>query len=187
MQKWYLVSVWGGTESSVKAELERKVKILKCQDKVSKVLIPVRKFDAIKRNKKVLVNERLYGGVLLILMDMSPESFALVRTTSNVVGFFGVIKEKKEEDIQPIKSVTLEEVDDILMNMRYIKPDEGPLMVFSPGEKVRAKQGPLAGFTGIVEKANGRKVKVCFEIFKRETIIDLDAELLEKEILYGRS
>jgi len=172
MLNWYLLSVWGGSEGLVKVDLERRIRILGLQEKITKIIIPVRKYDGVRRHKKILVNQKFFGGIVLIKMILDQETWALVRATSNVMDFM----------IAGDRPAVLsnEEADNIIKNMVYIKTEEVSGEVFNIGDYVVVTKGPFVGFKGQVESVKKDKVRAQMMIFRRVLSTEFGTKDLEK-------
>jgi len=110
----------------------------------------------------------------LIKMEMTKESWYLVKTTPAITGFIGPGRQP-----QPLTDT---EVDNILKRTQETESKPSPKIVFEVGEAVRIGQGPFANFNGSVMEVypDRGKLKVSVSIFGRSTLVELEYWQVEK-------
>lgn len=165
MKRWYVVQVYAGYEQSIKTDIERQIKEENLQDYFGKILIPSAKLKQFFEAEETK-DQQLFPGYLLIEMEMVPESFRLVVSSPRVLRFLG------GKNPEPL---TKKEIDRILSQMKGeikvgIEKEE-----FSVGREIDIKEGPFAGFIGIVDKIDkeNEKLTVMVSIFGRMTPVEL--------------
>jgi transcription termination/antitermination protein NusG len=175
--RWYAVQAFSGMEKSVKAGIEERIARAGLQDLFGEILVPVEEVVEMKAGQKKISERRLYPGYVLVQMDMTDESWHLVKSTPRVTAFIGGSAQKPT----PIKD---KEVDIILRRMDDSKSNPTQKMTFEKGESVRVVEGPFKDFSGNVEDINYEKTKlrVTVVIFGRATPVELDFSQVEKEI-----
>lgn len=175
--RWYAVQAFSGMEKSVKAALEERVERLGLQDYFGEILVPVEEVVEVKSGVKKISERRLYPGYVLVQMEMTDDSWHLVRSTPRVTAFIGGSAQRPT----PIKD---KEVDIILRRMDDSKSNPAQKMTFEKGESVRVVDGPFKDFSGGVEEVNYEKSKlrVSVVIFGRATPVELDFGQVEKEV-----
>lgn len=171
-KEWYVVHTYAGYENKVKANLEKRVESMAMEDHIFRVIVPMEDEIQVKDGKKKVVPRKVYPGYVLVEMDMTDESWYVVRNTPGVTGFVGT----------GAKPVPLheDEVEQILAQMGY-----GQQIVkinFSVGESVRVVSGPFENFLGVIEEIypDKGKIRVNVSMFGRETPVDLEHSQLEK-------
>jgi transcriptional antiterminator NusG len=176
--QWFVVHTYSGYENKVKSNLESRIASMNMEERIFEVVIPtedVAKLD--KSGKRVVVQQKVFPGYLLVRMDLDDESWRVVRNTPGVTGFVG-------SGAKPTP-LSRREVESILQ----VKPEgaEGPKRVkprleFEVGETVRVKDGPFADFTGIIAEINEDqlRLKVLVNIFGRETPVELEFSQVAK-------
>jgi transcriptional antiterminator NusG len=175
--KWYLIHTYTGREKQVGINLERRIKSIDAEGKISEVLIPEVKEVVIKEGKKHDVNKKLFPGYILVRMELDEYSWSIVRNTPGVTGF--ISSQDKQGKLTPVP-LRDEEAEEIKR-----KTAEGVPRVkvgFSRGESVRIIDGPFIDFIGVVDELNPEKgkVKVLVSFFGRETPIELDFLQVER-------
>ncbi|QDC43346.1 transcription termination/antitermination protein NusG [Methylophilus medardicus] len=175
--RWYAVQAFSGMEKSVKAGLEERIIRSNLQDQFGDILVPVEEVIELKNGQKTISERRLYPGYVLVQMEMTDESWHLVRSTPRVTSFIGGTAQRPT----PIKD---KEVEIILRRMDDSKSNPTQKMTFEKGESVRVIDGPFKDFSGNVEEVNydKNKLRVSVVIFGRATPVELDFAQVEKEV-----
>ena len=166
--RWYVVHVYSGFEKKV-AQTVRETALKKgLEDFFSEILVPTEEVVELRRGTKVNAERKFFPGYVLIKMDLTDESWHLVKNTPKVTGFVGT--GKKPTPLTP------EEVDQILTQVVTTKEKPKPKHVYEHGEHVRIIDGPFSNFTGVVEEVNldRNTLKVMVTIFGRSTPVELD-------------
>lgn len=172
--KWYVVHTYSGYEQKAKLSLLERIKSAGMEDMFSEVLIPAETVIEIRKGQKKTATRKFFPSYILVKMNLTEETWHLVKDTNRVTGFVG-----KGKMPPPISE---EEVNKITQRI-----DEGEMkpqmkFVFEKGDSVRVVDGPFNTFNGIVEEVNPDKgrLKVLVSIFGRETPVDLEFAQVEK-------
>lgn len=175
--RWYAVQVYSGYEKSVLRALEERVARSEFKDMFGQILVPVEEVVEMKAGQKTISERKLYPGYVLVQMDMSDDTWHLVKSTPRVTAFIGGTALKPT----PIKD---KEVEIILQRMDESKSNPTQKLTFEKGESVRVVDGPFKEFSGNVEDVNYEKSKlrVSVVIFGRSTPVELDFSQIEKEV-----
>nr|WP_048811802.1 transcription termination/antitermination protein NusG [Methylobacillus flagellatus] len=175
--RWYAVQAFSGFEKSVKKALEERIARSDIGDLFGDILVPVEEVVEMKNGVKSITERKLYPGYVLVQMQMSDESWHLVKSTPRVTAFIGGTAQKPT----PIKD---KEVEIILQRMDESKSNPTQKLTFDKGESVRVIDGPFKDFSGSVEDVNYEKSKlrVSVVIFGRATPVELDFSQVEKEV-----
>ncbi|MBN2653706.1 MAG: transcription termination/antitermination protein NusG [Nitrospirae bacterium] len=171
-KNWYVVHTYSGFEEKVKLSIEEKARTLGIEDMISTILIPTEKVIEMKGKKKKESDRKFYPGYILIEMDLTDETWHLVKNTLRVTGFVGGLK--------PVP-LPQEEVDIIVHQM---EKGSAPVIKskYDKGENVRIMDGPFSNFIGYVDEVDidhGR-LKVMVSIFGRQTPVELNFSQVEK-------
>ena len=143
-------------------------------NKIFEVFVPTEEVVEIKRGKKVSAERRFFPGYVLVRMEMTDDSWHLVRNVPRVTGFIGAknkpVPISAAEAVQIMKQVT----DGVA------KPR--PAVIFEVGEQVRVNEGPFTSFSGLVEEVDEDKgrLKITVSIFGRPTPVELEFGQVEK-------
>ena len=177
-KRWYVVHVYSGMEKSVhKAMLER-IERAGLQHLFGQVLVPSEEVVESKGGQKSISERRIFPGYVLVEMDLTDESWHVIKNTPRVTGFLGGSGNRPT----PISE---KEVAKILSQMEEGIEKPRPKVLFEVGEMVRVKDGPFADFNGNVEEVNYEKskVRVSVAIFGRSTPVELDFSQVEKNLI----
>ena len=174
MKKWYIVHTQTGYEDRVKTNLENRLKNIPIKEQVSQILIPTEKVSEIRDGKKKISERKVFPGYVFIEMELTEESWYLVRNTQGITGFIGPGSRP-----QALKE---SEIDNILRQAEEKKERPIPKIAFEIGESVRIKEGPFTNFNGTIEEVNPvkQKLKAKVSIFGRSTPVELEYWQVEK-------
>jgi transcription termination/antitermination protein NusG len=174
-KRWYVVHAFSGFEKSVQRALIDRIARSDFAEQFGQVLVPVEEVIEIKNGQKKTAERKFFPGYILVEMDMTDDSWHLVKSTPKVSGFIGGTATKPAP-------ITQKEVETILGQIETGGEKPKPKIVFEVGEAVRVKDGPFADFMGSVEDVNYEKSKlhVSVMIFGRSTPVELDFGQVEK-------
>lgn len=164
--KWYIVHTYSGHENKVGKTLMQRVQSMGYEDRIFDAIVPTRETIRIRAGKKEKIKEKIFPGYILVNMDLTDESWILVRTTPGVTSFVGA-----ENKPTPIRD------DEVAAIIEFVDRKEPVYKAqFSIGEAVKINDGPFSDFLGTVESIDQEKgkIKVLVSIFGRETPVELD-------------
>lgn len=171
-KRWYVLHTYSGYEENVKKNLEQRIESFDMQDKIFSILVPKEKKIKIKNSKRVVIEEKIFPGYVLVEMIVTDDSWYVVRNTPNVTGFVG-----SGTTPTPIDQ---KEVDALQKRMVVEEPTHKiDLEIDTP---VKITDGPFKNFEGKVSNVDESrgKVKVLVSMFGRETPVELDALQVKK-------
>lgn len=174
--KWYIVHTYSGYEEKVKQLLEEKIKLYNLQDKFGEIVIPVEKVVETGKGGKRVIPKKFYPGYILVQMELTDETWHIVRSVPKVTGFVG-----HEKGTKPIP-LTDAEVEKVFQQMQEGVKKPKPKVDFEKGDTIRVTEGPFANFHGVVDEVNidrGR-LKVLVSIFGRSTPVEVEFHQVEK-------
>jgi len=176
-KKWYMVHTYTGREGQVKANLEQRIRSMDALDDITEVVIPTVDEIEIKEGQRRTVAKKLFPGYVLVKMNMSNETWSIVRNTPGVTSFVSHQDEQGKLIPAPLEE---DEVVSILERMRAGAPQV--TVGINKGDGVRITDGPFLDFAGIVDEVvpDKGKVKVLVSFFGRETPVELDFLQVEK-------
>jgi transcriptional antiterminator NusG len=162
-------------EKSVHKALLERIERAGLETSFGRILVPSEEVVEVKGGKKSISERRIFPGYVLVEMDLTDETWHLVKNTNRVTGFLGGSGNRPA----PISD---REVDKILSQMEEGVEKPKPKVLFEVGEMVRVKDGPFADFNGNVEDVNYEKskVRVTVTIFGRATPVELDFGQVDK-------
>ena len=173
--RWYVVHAYSGFEKSVMRALTERIERQGMQDVFGRILVPVEEVVELKLGQKSISERKFFPGYVLVEMEMTDDTWHLVKNTAKVTGFVGGTATKPT----PISE---KEVQNILHQIQEGVEKPRPKVLFEVGEAVRVKDGPFADFHGNVEDVNydKNKLRVSVTIFGRSTPVELDFSQVEK-------
>jgi len=174
-KNWYVVHTYSQFEKSVRRTLIERIQREGMQDKFGQILVPVEEVVELKLGQKSITERKFFPGYVLVEMEMTDESWHLVKSIPKVTGFLGGSAMKPT----PISE---KEVQNIMQQMQAGVEKPRPKVLFEVGEAVRVKDGPFTDFHGTVEDVNydKNKIRVAVTIFGRSTPVELDFGQVEK-------
>ena len=174
-KRWYVVHAYSGYEKKVAAALKERIERHGMQDVFGEVLVPTEEVIEIRGGQKRKSERKFFPGYVLVQMELTDDSWHLVKETPRVMGFIGGKADKPAPITEKEANTILQRVDDSVD-----KPK--PKTMFEPGEMVRVIDGPFNDFNGVVEEVNYDKSKlhVAVLIFGRSTPVELDFSQVEK-------
>jgi transcriptional antiterminator NusG len=173
--RWYVVHAYSGFENSVKERLLERIARSDMKDLFGEILVPVEEVVEMKGGQKAITKRKFFPGYMLVQMELTDESWHLVKSTPKVTGFVGGTGNR------PLP-ITDAEVENILAQVKEGEDKPRPKVLFEVGENVRVKEGPFTDFNGNVEEVNydKNKLRVSVLIFGRATPVELDFGQVEK-------
>jgi len=174
-KNWYVVHTYSQFEKSVQRALAERIQREGMQDKFGQILVPVEEVVELKLGQKNITERKFFPGYVLVEMEMTDESWHLVKNIPKVTGFLGGSAMKPT----PISE---KEVQNIMRQMQAGVEKPRPKVLFEVGELVRVKEGPFTDFNGSVEDVNydKNKIRVAVTIFGRSTPVELGFGQVEK-------
>lgn len=174
-KRWYVVQAYSGFEKNVQKTLKERIAREGMETYFGQILVPVEEVVDIKNGRKTISERKFYPGYVLVEMEMTDDSWHLVKSTPRVSGFIGGTANR------PIP-ISQREVDAILQQVRVGVDKPKPKVEFEVGQQVRVNEGPFADFNGVVEEVNyeRNKLRVSVQIFGRETPVELEFGQVEK-------
>ena len=176
--EWYVVHSYAGYENRVKANLESRIQSLNMEDYIFQIEVPVHQVMEIKGGKRQQVSEKVLPGYILVRMDLTDESWAVVRNTPGVTGFVGLSSRPSPLSVGEVASLLAPEPEEAAAKTEVTRA----AVEFSVGESVTVMDGPFATLPATVNEINPdtQKLKVLVSIFGRETPVELSFDQVSK-------
>lgn len=173
--RWYVVHAYSGYENQVKRSLEERVKRAGLEDSFGQILVPTEEVIEMREGQKRKSDRKFFPGYVLVQMDMTDETWHLVKDVPRVMGFIGGTADRPAP-------ITEKEAQAILDRVQEGTEKPRPKVLFEVGEVVRVTDGPFNDFNGVVEEVNYEKsrLRVSVLIFGRSTPVELEFGQVEK-------
>lgn len=173
-KRWYIVQAYSNFERKVAEDIRQKVVSNGLDHLFDDVLVPTEKVTEVRRGRKVDAERKFFPGYVLVKMELTDETFHLIKNTPKVTGFLGA-----DNKPQPIAE---REAMAILQQVQEGVDRPKPSVSFEIGENVRVSDGPFASFSGVVEEVDEERarLKVEVSIFGRPTPVELEYGQVEK-------
>jgi len=172
--RWYVIHVYSGSEKKVAQSIEEQVRQAGYEDLVEQVLVPTEEVVEMRRGAKHNSERKFFPGYVLVRMELSDETWHLVKNTPKVTDFLG-----GQGRPSPIRD---SEAERIINQVKEGVERPKPSITFEIGEQVRVCDGPFNSFNGHVEDVDEERarVKVAVSIFGRATPVELEYSQVEK-------
>jgi transcriptional antiterminator NusG len=173
-QKWYIIHTYSGFEQRVKSAILERAKSQGLEALISEVLIPTETVEEMVKGERRLTARKFYPGYVLVHMELTDDTWHLVKDIPKVTGFVG----SKTEPV----AIPEAEAEKIIAQMQEGALKPKPKIKFEPGDKVQVTEGPFVNFTGVVDEVrpDRGRVRVMISVFGRPTPVELEFTQLEK-------
>jgi transcriptional antiterminator NusG len=178
---WYVIHSYAGYENRVKTNLESRIGSLNMEDYIFQIEVPTHLVTEVKGGKKQTVNEKVLPGYILVRMELTDESWAVVRNTPGVTGFVGLSSKPSPLPLSEVASLLAPEpAEGEGGKPAAAAKVSGP--EYEVGESVTVMDGPFATLPATVNEVNSvtQKLKVLVSIFGRETPVELSFDQVSK-------
>jgi len=174
-KRWYVVHAYSGYEKKVALAIKERIDLAGMEEEFGEILVPTEEVVEIRGGQKRKSERKFFPGYVLVQMELSDDTWHLIKETPRVMGFIG----GKADKPAPI---TEREADAILARVNDAEEKPRPKTLFEPGEMIRVIDGPFNDFNATVEEVNydKSKLRVAVTIFGRSTPVELDFTQVEK-------
>ena len=173
---WFVIHSYAGYEKKVKGNLANRIHTLNMEEYIFQIEVPEEEVMEVKNGARKMVKRNIYPGYVLVRMDLTDESWSVVRNTPGVTGFVG-----NAHNPSPL---SMEDVEKILAPRPVKKADKADIKFvdFEVGESVTVMDGPFATLPASISEImpEQAKLKVLVSIFGRETPVELSFSQVQK-------
>ena len=184
--EWYVIHTYAGYENRVKSNLEQRAVSLNVEDYIYQAEVPQEEVVQIKNGDRKTVRQNKLPGYVLVRMDLTNESWGVVRNTPGVTGFVGNAYDPYPLTLDEVVKMLAPDVERAAAKEAgrpsQVRPSEIQVLDFEVGDSVTVTDGPFATLQATINEINpdSKKVKGLVEIFGRETPVELSFDQIAK-------
>ena len=171
--KWYVVHTYSGYENKVKTNLEKAIENRNLEELIVDIRVPTEDVVETKGDQQRVVTRKIFPGYVLIEMVYTKETWYVVRSIRGVTGFVGPESQPTPLSIEEVRALNVD-VDDSY--------ESTIVEAFEKGDVIEVLDGPLEGFSGVVESINFEKkcIKAVISMFGRNVSAELEYTQVRK-------
>lgn len=190
---WFVIHSYAGFENRVKQNLETRAVSLNMEDYIYEVNVPTEEVTEIKNGVRKQVKRNKFPGYVLVRMDLTDESWGVVRHTPGVTGFVGqghnpaplsmdeafdMLRPTQQKAIASVATAAAASAGEKGTGAAGAKID----IDLKIGDSVTVVDGPFATLHATISEINldAQKVVGLVEIFGRETPVELGFNQIHK-------
>ncbi|HEX7352357.1 transcription termination/antitermination protein NusG [Brachybacterium sp.] len=185
--EWYVVHSYSGHENRVKTQLATRTETQDMEDYIFEVQVPMEDATEVKNGQKKIVRRVRVPGYVLVRMDLTTESWRVVRDTPGVTGFVGNATDPTPLSFDEIYSLLAPSVG-LPEKKRSASGGTGKAAPaqkvpdFHVGESVTVMDGPFETMPATISEihSEAQKLQVLVSIFGRETPVELAFDQVAK-------
>lgn len=168
--RWYIVHAHSGFEKKIAESIKEQAVKKNISHLIEEVVVPVEEVSEVRRGKKVMAERKFFPGYVMVKMELTDETWHMIKNTPKVTGFLGGGGKGR-----PVP-ITEKEAESIFSQVREGVSSTKSKVSFEIGENVKIIEGPFESFVGLVEGVDDEKsrIKVSVSIFGRATPVDLE-------------
>ncbi|AZS72553.1 transcription termination/antitermination protein NusG [Streptomyces lydicus] len=188
--EWYVIHTYAGYENRVKTNLEQRAVSLNVEDYIFQAEVPQEEVAQIKNGERKTIRQNKLPGYVLVRMDLTNESWGVVRNTPGVTGFVGNAYDPYPLTLDEIVKMLAPEAEEKAAKEAAAaegrpapsRKVEVQVLDFEVGDSVTVTDGPFATLQATINEINAdsKKVKGLVEIFGRETPVELSFDQIQK-------
>ncbi|MFI9269314.1 transcription termination/antitermination protein NusG [Kitasatospora sp. NPDC052896] len=184
--EWYVIHTYAGYENRVKQNLEQRAVSLNVEDYIFQAEVPQEEVVQIKNGDRKTIRQNKLPGYVLVRMELTPESWGVVRNTPGVTGFVGNAYDPYPLTLDEVVKMLAPDVERAAAKeagkASPVRPVEIQVLDFEVGDSVTVTDGPFATLQATINEINpdSKKVKGLVEIFGRETPVELSFDQIQK-------
>ncbi len=100
-KRWYVVHVYSGFEKKIAEQVKEQAARKGLADLLGDILVPAEEVVELKRGQKVQAERKFFPGYVLVNMELTDDTWHLIKDTPKVTGFLGNNKLKPQAIRRP--------------------------------------------------------------------------------------
>ena len=188
---WYVIHSYAGYENRVKANLENRIISLDMEDFIFEIQVPMEDVIEVKNAQRKQVRRVRIPGYVLVRMDLTDESWGVVRHTPGVTGFVGNAYDPIPLTIDEVFSMLAPVFEEQQAKAAAEAGEEAKAAAagsasyeveFEVGESVMVKEGSFEGHPATIQeiRPESQKLTVLLSIFERDVPVELGFDQVSK-------
>lgn len=186
--EWYVIHTYSGMENRVKQNVDSRAQSLNMEDYIFETIVPTEEVVEVRNNARKTVTRSVTPGYVLIRMELTDDSWSLVRQTPSVTGIVGhgqqPVPLSIDEVVHMLTPSIVAQVNAAQAGAAVSRKKKIEVVDFAVGDSVMVSDGPFAGVHATITEinANNQRLRALVEILGRETPVDLEFKQVEKVV-----
>jgi transcriptional antiterminator NusG len=182
---WFVIHSYAGLENRVKTNIENRIISLNMEDYIFQVEVPIEEITEIKAGTRKQIKRNKFPGYVLVRMELTDESWGVVRHTPGVTGFVGHAHTPSPLKLEEVVAILAPRIEKRIVSAttgQTTTVREVQVLDFAVGDSVTVVDGPFATLQATISEINidSQKVTGLVEIFGRETPVELGFSQIQK-------
>ena len=184
--EWYVIHTYSGMENRVKQNVDSRAQTLNMEDYIFETVVPTEEVVEVRNNARKTVTRCVLPGYVLIRMELTDDSWSVVRQTPSVTGFVGQGQQpvplSVDEVLHMLTPSVVAKVNAAQAGAAATRKRKVEVVDFAVGDSVMVVDGPFTGVHATITEinANTSRLRALVEILGRETPVDLEFKQVEK-------
>lgn len=185
---WYVIHTYSGMENRVKQNVDSRAQSLNMEDYIFETVVPTEEVIEVRNNARKTVTRSVTPGYVLIRMELTDDSWSLVRQTPSVTGIVGhgqqPVALSIDEVVHMLTPSVIAKVNAAQAGAAVSRKKKVEVVDFEVGDSVMVADGPFTGVHATITEinANNQRLRALVEILGRETPVDLEFKQVEKVV-----
>ena len=186
--EWYVIHTYSGMENRVKQNVDSRAQSLNMEDYIFETIVPTEEVVEVRNNARKTVTRSVTPGYVLIRMELTDDSWSLVRQTPSVTGIVGhgqqPVSLSIDEVVHMLTPSVIAQVNAAQAGAAVTRKKKVEVVDFAVGDSVMVTDGPFTGVHATITEinANNQRLRALVEILGRETPVDLEFKQVEKVV-----
>ena len=186
--EWYVIHTYSGMENRVKQNVDSRAQSLNMEDYIFETVVPTEEVVEVRNNARKTVTRCVLPGYVLIRMELTDDSWSVVRQTPSVTGFVGQGQQpvplSVDEVLHMLTPSVVAKVNAAQAGAAATRKRKVEVVDFAVGDSVMVVDGPFTGVHATITEinANTSRLRALVEILGRETPVDLEFKQVEKVV-----